>query len=159
MVFLSCLTACDDIVDQLLLIIIIFLRDQDILCTIGNTTPHSKVSCVTSHNFNNTASFMRCGSITNLINSLHCCVYSCIKSDRILGTCNIQVDCSRNTDRIDSKVCELLCTCKRTVTTDNYQSVDSMFFADFSTTLLTFRCTEFCTSCCIKDCSATFDCI
>ena len=36
-VFLSCLTACDDIVDQLLLIVIIFLRNQDILCTIGNT--------------------------------------------------------------------------------------------------------------------------
>ena len=34
-----------------------------------------------------------------------------------------------------------------------------MFSTDLSTTLLSFRCTEFCTSCCIQDCTASFDCI
>ena len=157
MVFLSCFTACNNVIDQLLLIIVIFLRDQDVLRSIGDTAPHSKISCITSHNFDNTASFVRCGSITNFIDCLHCCIYCCIKSDCILCAGNVQVNCSRNTDCIDSKICQLLCTCKRTVSTDNYQSVDSMFLADFCTTLLSFRCTEFCTSCCIKNCTTAFD--
>ena len=159
MVFLSCFTACDDVVDQLLLIIIIFLRNQDILCSVSDTTPHSKVSCITSHNLDNTTSFVRCGSITNFINCLHCCIYSCIKSDCILCAGNIQIDRTWNTDCVNSKISQLLCAGKGTVSTDYYQSVDSMFLTDFCTTLLSFRCTEFCTSCCIKNCTASFNCV
>ena len=159
MVFFTFFTALDDVVDQLLLIIVIFLRDQNVLCTVGDTAPQSKVSCATSHNFDDTASLMRSRSITYFIDCFHCCIYSSIKSDGIFCTSDIQVDCSRKTDCIDTKVCKFLSTCERTVTTDYNQSVDSMFSADFCTTFLSFLCTEFCTTCCIKNCTTTLNCV
>ena len=157
--FLSCFTACDDVVDQFLLVVVVFLRDQNVLCTVCDTAPHSKVSCITSHNLDDTASLMRSRSITNFVDCFHSCVNCCIESDCILCTSDIQVNCTRNTDSVDTKISQLLCTCKRTVSTDNYQSIDSMFLTDLSTSLLSFRCTELCTSCCVKNCTASFDCI
>ena len=159
MMFFAFLTALDDVVDQLLLIIIIFLRNQNILCTIGNTTPQSKVSGTTSHNLDDTASLMRSRSITYFIDCFHCRIYSCIKSDRVFCTCDIKVNCSRKTNCVDTKICKLLSTCERSVTTDNNKSVDTMFPTDLCTTLLSFFCTELCATCCVKDCTTTLDCI
>ena len=153
------LTTLDNVIDQLLLIIVIFLRNQNVLSTVGNTAPQSNISCTTSHNLDDTASLMRSGSITYFINCFHCCVYSCIKSDGIFCTCNVKVDCSRKTDCIDSEIRKLLSTCEGSVTTDDNKSVNSMFSADLCSTFLAFFCTEFCTTCCIKDCTSTLDCI
>ena len=100
---------------------------------------------------------MRSRSITNLVDCFHSCIYCCIKSNCILCAGNIQVDSTRNTNCINTKISQFLRTCKRTVSTDYYQSVDSMFSADFSASLLTFHCTELRTSCCVKNCTASFD--
>ena len=134
--FLTCLTAGNNIIDQFLLIIIIFFRNQNVLCAIGNTAPHCKVACVTSHNLDDTASLMRGRSITHLVNSFHSCIYSCIKANCVFGTCNIQVNGSRYADCVDSKICKFLSSCKRTVSTDNNKTIDSMLSADLSAALL-----------------------
>ena len=155
MMFFATFSVFDDVVDQLLLIVIIFLRKQDIFCTVCNTAVQSDVACTTSHNFDDTASFMRCGCITYFIDCFHCCIDRCIKSDRILGACNVQVDRSRDTDRVDTQSSQFLCTCEGSVTTDDYQSVNTMLSADFCTSCLSFRCTELCTSCCIQYSTAT----
>ena len=47
---LTKLTHIDDIVYDLLLVIIIFFRDQNLLCSVCDTTPESDITCVTSHN-------------------------------------------------------------------------------------------------------------
>ena len=48
-VFLTHLTALNNVIDQLLLIIVILLRDQNILGSVGNTTPQCKPAGSTSH--------------------------------------------------------------------------------------------------------------
>ena len=50
--------AHDDVIDDLLLIIIIALRNQNILCSIGNTAPECNITSITSHNLDNTAALM-----------------------------------------------------------------------------------------------------
>ena len=48
MVFLAFLTALYDIVNKLLLVVIIFLRDQDILSTVCDTAPYCNCLLYTS---------------------------------------------------------------------------------------------------------------
>ena len=156
-VFLTHLTALNNVIDQLLLIIVIFLRDQDILCTIGNTAPQCKPACSTSHNLDDTASLMRSRGITYLVNCFHSSINSGIKTDGILGTSNVKVDGSWNTNCINSKVRKLLCSGKGTVSTDYNKSVNTVLAADLCTTLLSFRCAELSTSCSVKNCTTTLD--
>src|SRR5699024_5734852 len=106
-----------------LLIIIMLFRHQDALCTVGNTAPQSKVSGVTAHNLNDTAALMRGGSITNLIDRFHSCIYRSVESDRIVRTCDIKIDRSRDSDCVHSQVRQLLSSCEGTVTADNDQAV------------------------------------
>ena len=117
-------------------------RHQNTLSSVGDTAPESKVTCVTSHNLYDTAALMGGGSITHLIDRFHSCVYCCVKSDCVICTCDIQIDRSRDSDCIYSKVRKFLCSCERTVTTDNYQTVDAVFFTDRSRLLLSFLCTH-----------------
>ena len=157
MVFLAFLTALYDIVNKLLLVVIIFLRDQDILSTVCDTAPYCKVSGVTSHNLDDTASLMGCGCITYLVNSFHSCIYSSIETDGVLGTCDIKVNSSRQANGIDSKVRKFLSTCEGTVSTDNNKAVDPMLSADLCSLLLSFLCSHLCTSGSIKNCSASLN--
>ena len=151
------LTVVNDIVDDILLVIIVFLRQQNILRAIGNTTPECDITGVSTHNLNDTATLVRRGSISYLIDRFHCCVDRCIKSDRIIRTCNIQIDRSRQTDRIDALFGKSLRTAVRTVTTDHDNTVNSMLAADLSTLLLSFRSPELRTSGCSKYCSTPLD--
>ena len=146
-----------NIFDQCFLIIVLFLWHENLLCSIGDTTPQCKISCITSHNLDHTASFMRCRCITNLIDCFHCCINSCIKSDRVVCTCDIKVDCSWNTNCIYTKVCQFLSSCERTVSTDYYQSVDSVLLTDRSCLLLTFFCTHCLTTSCLENCTTTLN--
>ena len=82
---------------------------------------------------------------------------SSIKSNSIICTCNIKINCSRKSDSINSLCCKLLCTSERTISTDYNYTVNSMLSAYFSTSLLTFFSHEFHASCCIEDCSTTLD--
>ena len=101
-----------NVLDQGFLIKSMLFRHQDTLSSVGNTAPQCKISCVTTHNLNDTASLMRCRSITDFIDRIHSCINRCIKSDRIICAGDIQIDRSRNTDRINSEVCKLLSSCK-----------------------------------------------
>ena len=86
MMLLSTFSIIDNVIDDLLLIIIILFRDQNIFCTVGNTAPQCNVSCITSHNLNDAAALMGCGSITYFINGLHGCINCRIKSDSVFCT-------------------------------------------------------------------------
>ena len=83
---------------------------------------------------------MRCRSITNLINRFHGCINSGVKTNGIISTCNIQINGSRKTNGIDSQCSKLLCTLERTISTDNYNCINSMLLTDLRTFLLSFRC-------------------
>ena len=150
-VFFTTFSSFDDVVDQFLLIIIVFFWKQDIFCTVGDTTPQSQVTCISSHNFDNAATLMRSRSITYFVDCFHSSIHSGIKTDGIFCTCDVQVDGSRNTNCVDSQICQLLSTCKRTVTTDNYQTVNAVFSADICCFFLSFFCSHLCTTCCIQD--------
>ena len=58
-VCLTFFTIVDDVVDNALLIVIIFLRKKYVIRTIGNRAPKSDISGMTSHNLNNADSFVR----------------------------------------------------------------------------------------------------
>ena len=92
---------------------------------------------------------MRSRGITYLVDRFHCGVHRCIKTDGILCTCNIKVNRSRKTDRVDAECRQLLRTSERSVTADNDNSVDSMLLADLCCSLLTFRCLELHAACCL----------
>ena len=147
-VFFTTFSSFDDVVDQFLLIIIVFFWKQDIFCTVGDTTPQSQVTCISSHNFDNAATLMRSRRITYFVDCFHSSIHSGIKTDGIFCTCDVQVDGSRNTNCVDSQICQFLSTCKRTVTTDNYQTVNAVFSADICCFFLSFFCSHLC---CIQD--------
>src|SRR5699024_7421898 len=64
---LSAFSVVNDIVDDLLLIVIILLRQENILRAIGYTAPESDISGISSHNFDDTAPLMGGGGVTYLV--------------------------------------------------------------------------------------------
>ena len=139
---LSTFSVIDNVIDDLLLIIIILFRDQNIFCTVGNTAPQCNVSCITSHNLNDAAALMGCGCIAHAVDCIHGRIHCGVKADGVFCTCNIKVNGSRYTNCIYAKSCQLLCACKGTVSTDDYQTINSMFLADLRTFSLTIFCTK-----------------
>ena len=99
----AALSVLNDPVDQVLLIAVVALRKENILRAVGNTTPESDISGISSHNLDDTAALVGGGSITDFIDGFHRCVYSGIETDRIIGTGDIKVNGSRKTDRVDSE--------------------------------------------------------
>ena len=94
---------------------------------------------------------MRSRCITNFVNGLHGCIAGCIKSDGIFCTGNIQIDGSRDTYCIDAIFRQLLGSTERTVSSDYYHTINSVFTADICCLFLSFRCTHFLTAGCEKD--------
>ena len=156
-VLFAAFTIRDDAVDQRLLIAVVTLRKQNVLCAVSDTAPQCDITCITSHNLNNTASLVRSGSITYLIDRLHRGVDCCVKTDSILGTCNIQVNGSRNTDGINTKRSQLACTSERTVSADDYHAVNTVLAADLSSQRLSFRSRKLRTSCGVKNRTTVID--
>ena len=145
------------IIDNILNIISFFLRKENTFSSICNTAPQSQVSCITSHNFNNRTSAVWSRSITDFINCLHSCIYRCVKSDRILCTINIKIDGSRNSNRIHSKICKFLRSTERSVSSNYYQTVNSILFTDSCCFLLTFFCNHLFTTGRLKNCTSTLN--
>jgi len=58
MVSLAALPVGNDVVDDLLLVIVVFFGKQNILRTVGNTAPQRNISRVPANNLNDTASLM-----------------------------------------------------------------------------------------------------
>ena len=148
--FLSVFPVIDDVIDQLLLIIIVFFRKKNILRAIGNTAPESNITGISSHYLDDTATLMGSRGITNLIDGFHRGVDCGVETDGIIGTGNIQVNGTRNSNGIDSESSQLLRSCEGTVTTDHHQTFDAMLTADLCRLLLSFRCTHLCTTRSIK---------
>src|SRR5699024_9593464 len=159
MVFLSFFTVVNNIIDDPLFIVVIFFRKENIFCAICDTAPQSNISSVSSHNFDNTYTLMRGRCITNFINRFHSCVYSSVKTNGVLCTCNVQVNGSRNTYCIYAQIRQFLRTCKRTISTDHHKAVDTMFFTDLSGSSLSLFCSHLCAAGSIQNCSALLDSI
>ena len=152
---LAFLSAINNMVNNSLLISVISFWEKNILCTIRNTTPKCNIACITSHNLDNTASFMWCRSISYLVYSLHSCIDCCIESDSIICTCNIKVNSSRKSNRVNTCICKLLCASERTITTDNYHAINTMLLTYLCCLLLSFFCHELQTPGCIKNCTTS----
>ena len=150
---LATFSVLDDIINNRRFIIIIKLRKQDIFCAVGDTTP-CNVACASSHNLYNTTTFMGCGCITYFINGFHRCIHCCIKTNCILCTGDIKVNRSWNTNCINAKCCKFSCTLERTISTNDNNTINTMFTANLSAFLLSFLRTEFRTARCIQKCTA-----
>ena len=144
---LAMLTVGNDIIDNILFVVIVLLRKQDILGTVGNTAPQSDVSGISAHYLDDTASLVRGGGILNLVDCLHCSVHCGIEADGVLGTGDIQVNGSGKTDGIDAQSGQCLRTTIGTVTADDNDTVDTVLFTDLSALLLSFRFLELQTTC------------
>ena len=92
----------DNVVDNLLLVVVVILRKQNILSAVGDAAPQGDIACVTSHNLDDAAALMGCRGITYLINGFHGCIHCCIEADGVLGTGDIQVDGAWYADGIDA---------------------------------------------------------
>ena len=131
---------CTDFLDNLLLIIVIAFRNCNIFRTITDTTPQCDMAGSTSHYFNDTASLVGCGCITYFVDCFHRRVAGGVKTDRIFCTRDVKIDCSRNTDRVDSVGRKFLRSAERTVSSNNYDTINAMFTADICCLFLAFRC-------------------
>lgn len=83
------------------------------------------------------------GGISYLINSLHGSVYSRIKTDGIIRACNIQVNGSGKTDRIDPVPGKRPCAHIGAVPADDHHAVDPVLPADIRALLLALLRLEF----------------
>ena len=137
----------DNVIDNCLFVVIVFFGKQDIFCTVCDTTPQGNVACVTSHNFDNAASLMGSRSISYLVNRFHSGVDCGIKTDGVIGTCNIEVNGTGKTDCVDAVSGQCLRAAVGTVAADNNQAVDTVLSADIRSDLLYFGVLEFQTSC------------
>ena len=120
-------------------------------------TPAPDVTPIETPAPTHSASFMRRRSITYFIDRFHRRIYSSIKSDRVICAGNIKIDRSRNADRIYAEVRKFLSSGKRTVSSDNYKSVDTVFFTDCSRFLLSFFRTHRFTTRCLKERTSALD--
>ena len=145
MMGLAALSVRYDIIDNLLLIVIIFLRKQNILRTVGDAAPQSDIARISSHNLDDTAALMRGRSIPHLIDCLHGRVDCRIKSNGILCTGNIQINGSRQPNGINAMSGQGLRAAVRTVAADDHQTVYAMLMADIRSFLLAFLRAEFVT--------------
>ena len=136
MVGLAPLPVIDNIIDNALLVEVIFFRKQNILRTVGNTAPERYVARISSHNLYDTASLMGGRGIPHLVDRLHGRIDCRVKADRILRTRNIQVNGSRNADGVDPVPCQRLGTPVGTVPSDYDNSVDSVLFTDLGSLCL-----------------------
>ena len=100
---------------------------------------------------------MRRRCISNLINSFHCSINRSIEADCIISTWNIKVYCTGKTDCIDSMLAQSLCSSVWSVSTDDNHTINSILSADLRSLSLTFLCSEFFTSGCTKDCTASLN--
>ena len=128
----------NDVVNDGLLIIIIFFRNQHILRAGGNTAPQSDIAGIAAHNLDYAHALMGRGSIPYLIDCLHGRIDSCVKTDGIFRTGNIQIDGTRHTDRIYAVLGQLLRTGKGTVSAYDHQTVYSKLFAGGGSLFHTF---------------------
>ena len=131
-VFISSFDACYDIFK-----FEAFFRDDDFVSTCCNTCPKSDITCVTSHYFNNESTTVTWWCITNLIDCIHCSCYCTVKSDCKVSTHDIV----RKSNSRKSMFSQAHSSMIRTVTTDNHDTFDTVFFQLLNPFKLTF---EFC---------------
>ena len=141
-VLLSSFSTFNDTVNDSLLISVIPLRKKNFLGSVGHTAPKRNISGASAHYFNNGATFMRSGSIPNLINRLHGGINGSIKADSIVCAGDIQVNCSGHADSINPKRGKLSGPHKGTVSSNNHHTVNAVLFTDFRTLLLSFGSSE-----------------
>ena len=58
MMRLTALSVVNDIVDDLLLVVIVLFREQDVLRAVRDTAPQGDISGISSHNLDDTAALM-----------------------------------------------------------------------------------------------------
>ena len=146
MVSLSLLTALNDMIDDLLLVVVIFLGDKHILRTVGDSAPERNIPGVAPHNLNDTASLMGGRGILHLVNGPHGRVDCRVKTDGILCTRDIQVDGSRDSHGVDPQPGKRLRPPVGAVSADHHNTVNAVLSADVSAPLLVLRLLELQTS-------------
>ena len=98
-----------------------------------------------------------CGCISYLIYGLHRRIDSRVKTDGIIGTGNIKIDGSGESDRVYTESRKLARTAVRTVSSDDDQTVNTVFLTNLSALFLAFNRSEFGTSCRVKNRAAASD--
>ena len=89
--------------------------------------------------------------ITHLVDGLHRRIHSSIKTDGVIGTCDIQIDGSRKSYGINSKCGKLSRSAEGTVTADYHQTVNPMLLTDIGALFLALSRCELLASGCIEN--------
>src|SRR5699024_7041781 len=137
-VFVTIFYFCNNIVN-----VVWFFRNDDLISTCSDTRPKSDIPSVTSHYFNNESTTVTVRSVTNFIKGICCCIDSCIKTDSVVCTSNIVIDCTWNTNSWESMFCQTHSSVVRSVTTDNNNTFDTFFLKLLNSCQLTFKSGKF----------------
>ena len=149
----------DDVVDDLLLVVIVLLRKQDILRAVGDAAPQSDIARVPAHDLDDAASLMGGRGIADLVDGLHSGIDGRIKADRVLGAGNIQIDSPGHADHVDAVVRQRLGAAEGTVAADDHQAFDSVLQTVFRCPADALFCAHLLAAGRIENGAALLDCI
>ena len=120
----------DDMVDELLLIVVVFFRNEDVLCAVGNAAPKGDVAGVAAHDLDDGAALVGGGCVLDLVDGVHGGVDCRVKADRVLGAGDVQVDRAGQADGVDALSGQRLGAAVGAVAADDDDAVDAVLAAD-----------------------------
>ena len=83
---------------------------------------------------------MALSSVTNTVNTLHNSIHRRIITNGTVRTVEVIVYRTRQTDTTEIMfLCELHCTCQRTITTNNHQGINTFFYKIIVCSLTSFN--------------------
>ncbi len=102
--------------------------DQDLICPSGNACHDGNPPDIAPHDFNNDNPVVRLSGCMEPVNRFSYGRDSGIKSERHICSADIIVDSLGNAHHRNSLLCNIACSRKRPVTTNNYQRMNTIFF-------------------------------
>ena len=89
-------------IDNILFKVIFLFRNNICHSAVCNSCTYRNVTCVSAHNFNNTATFVAACCISETVTHFNSCVKCCIVADSVVTAGDIVIDCAWDTNSFDT---------------------------------------------------------
>ena len=150
----SCLT---QFFDDILFKVNFFFGNQNSGCAYGKAHIHSQETGITAHNFNDRAAFVGLHSITKFVDAFNGSICSGIKANAVIGTADVVINSTGNTDNIDAMLGKGTGTTESTIAANGNNAVQSQELTGGNSPFLTFFGHKLLAACSIENGTAAID--
>ena len=134
------------------------LRYDSCLSTASESCIHCQIARIASHHFHEEDALVTVRSIADSVHTFHDSVHRCVVADGCVCTIQVVIYRTRQTDYRDVKLhTEIAGTGQRTVTSDDYKSINLLTFASLVSLLHTLRSHEFHRTGSLQDSTSSVD--